>query len=136
LHSLHRDSVIRRAARIRELQNVIERGVIKTAGLVLSRETTEHMTPDGGTKPIRTLADGEREHIKAILRETNWVVGGRHGAATRLGLARTTLIHRMARLGISNEASAPPARLSNRPVVGVPVVPSDVAHYVPEETCA
>jgi hypothetical protein len=37
-----------------------------------------------------------------ILKETNWVVGGRNGAAARLGLPRTTLITRMQKLGISN----------------------------------
>jgi transcriptional regulator with GAF, ATPase, and Fis domain len=62
---------------IRELQNVIERGV------------------------IMTLADAERAHITATLRETNWVIGGPHGAAAQLGLPRTTLIARMQRLGIS-----------------------------------
>jgi len=29
-----------------------------------------------------------------------WVVGGRHGSATRLGVPRTTLISKMRRLGI------------------------------------
>ena len=121
---------------IRELQNVIERGVIKTAGPVLSAETTEHMKPEGAATPIRTLADVERAHITAILRETSWVVGGPHGAATRLGLARTTFIARMQRLGISHKASAPPALEFTRPSVGVRVAPSHVAYSVPEETCA
>jgi len=34
------------------------------------------------------------------LRETNWVLGGPHGAAARLGLKRTTLQSRMRKLGI------------------------------------
>ena len=97
---------------IRELQNVIERGVIITAGSVLSRQTTELLTP-GEAAParfperreatsIRTMADAEREHITATLRATNWVVGGSNGAAVQLGLPRTTLLSRMQRLGISN----------------------------------
>jgi len=95
---------------IRELQNVIERGVIMTAGPVLSRQTTEHLTPSevapfrvsAVAVPVRnkTLADAERAHIAATLRETNWVIGGPHGAAAQLGLPRTTLIARMQRLGI------------------------------------
>jgi formate hydrogenlyase transcriptional activator len=48
---------------------------------------------------MTTLADArdrvEREHIMLALRETNWVVGGKRGAATRLGLAMTTLITMM-----------------------------------------
>ena len=51
--------------------------------------------------PTQRLSDAERAHIIGILKETNWVVGGRDGAAVRLGLPRTTLISRMQKLGIS-----------------------------------
>jgi formate hydrogenlyase transcriptional activator len=100
---------------IRELQNVIERGVIMTTGPVLSRQTTEHLTRwevapiriPAVAEPvsIRTLADAERAHITATLNETKWVVGGPRGAAAQLGLPRTTLIARMQRLGISSGTS-------------------------------
>ncbi len=90
---------------IRELQNVIERGVIITTGPVLSCGTIEplrnRVEPGADYAPIKTLADAERAHIFKTLRETNWVVGGRRGAAAKLGLARTTLLARMNRLGIS-----------------------------------
>jgi formate hydrogenlyase transcriptional activator len=99
---------------IRELQNVIERGVIVTTGATLSHKTLdplnwadairEENAASPGTPPsVRTLADAERVHIVKTLRETNWVVGGPRGAAAQLGLARTTLIARMQRLGISGE---------------------------------
>jgi len=97
---------------VRELQNVIERGVIMTTGVILSRRTTEHLTTaeavparfPAAAEPtnIRTMADAERAHITATLRATNWVVGGPNGAASQLGLPRTTLLARMQRLGISN----------------------------------
>ena len=97
---------------IRELQNVIERGVIMTAGYELSRQTTELLTTaeavparfPAAAEPtsFRTIADAERSHITATLQATNWVVGGPNGAAARLGLPRTTLMARMERLGISN----------------------------------
>jgi formate hydrogenlyase transcriptional activator len=100
---------------IRELQNVIERGVILTTGAVLSRKTTENLTRDDAARdrisavpdPLRskTLVDAERAHIASALRETNWVVGGPHGAAAQLGLPRTTLIDKMQRLGIPSGTS-------------------------------
>jgi len=96
---------------IRELQNVIERGVIMTTGSVLTRQTIDHLTrveavsirAPAVAEPVsvRTLADAERAHITATLHEKNWVIGGPHGAAAQLGLPRTTLIARMHRLGIS-----------------------------------
>jgi formate hydrogenlyase transcriptional activator len=48
----------------------------------------------------KTLDDATRDHVLQTLEETRWVVGGRHGAAARLGIARTTLIAKMRRLGI------------------------------------
>ena len=45
-----------------------------------------------------------REHILQALEQTKWVVGGRQGAAAYLGVARTTLIAKMRRLGIESSA--------------------------------
>jgi DNA-binding NtrC family response regulator len=82
---------------VRELQNVIERAVILSPGRTL-RVPAAELTP---TAPVHgTLENAEREHILKALRDTDWVVGGRNGAATRLGLKRTTLISTMKRLGI------------------------------------
>jgi formate hydrogenlyase transcriptional activator len=88
---------------IRELQNFVERAVILSSYPVL------RLPPPAEPKRIvtsipsegLTLAEAEREHILRVLRETDWVVGGPGGAATRLGLRRTTLIYKMRRLGIS-----------------------------------
>lgn len=44
-----------------------------------------------------------RAQLTRVLNETNWVIGGSRGAAARLGLKRTTLLARMARLGITRE---------------------------------
>ncbi len=95
---------------IRELQNFIERSVIMTSGRVLSPRMTELKTLIQATvsAPTQTLSDAERAHILGILREANWVVGGRDGAAARLGLPRTTLISRMQKLGISRKAAREP----------------------------
>jgi formate hydrogenlyase transcriptional activator len=88
---------------IRELQNFIERAVIKTTGPALRPQMADLMIHAAGPDSGRTLTDAERAHITATLHEANWVVGGRNGAAARLGLARTTLIGMMKRLGISQE---------------------------------
>ena len=89
---------------IRELQNVIERAVIMTTDRVLRPNMADLMMQDAASRPVRTLVEAERAHIMATLRETDWVVGGRRGAAAILGLPRTTLIARMHRLGISRDA--------------------------------
>jgi transcriptional regulator with GAF, ATPase, and Fis domain len=88
---------------IRELQNFVQRSVIMTTGNVLSPRLAELtlLMQETASAPTQTLSDAERAHIVRILRETNWVVGGRDGAAARLGLPRTTLISRMQKLGIS-----------------------------------
>ena len=90
---------------IRELQNFIERSVIMTSGCILSPRITElkMLRQATASAPTQTLSDAERAHIIGILREANWVVGGRDGAAARLGLPRTTLISRMHKLGISSK---------------------------------
>jgi formate hydrogenlyase transcriptional activator len=94
---------------IRELQNFIERSLIMATGRVL-RPSLEALNPPQAQPPARTLADAERVHILATLRETNGVVGGAGGAAARLGLPRTTLIAKMQKLGLSKES---PQRAEN-----------------------
>jgi len=88
---------------IRELQNLIERAVLLSSGPVLQvpleylRNRTAHVAHRG---PSRTLADAEREHILATLKEVDWVLSGPNGAAARLGINRSTLQFRMRKLGI------------------------------------
>jgi formate hydrogenlyase transcriptional activator len=120
---------------IRELQNVIERAVIRTTGPVLNLQTTELMTQNVGSAPTRTLADAERAHITTTLRETNWVVGGQHGAAAQLGLARTTLIAMMQRLGICRETSGQQAGQPDRPFVTGASGHSHTSHGIQGEDC-
>jgi formate hydrogenlyase transcriptional activator len=90
---------------IRELQNFIERAVIMTSGSVLRAPIDQLRTPsvEAVSQESQTLAGAECAHILAALEETNWIVGGPRGAATRLGLPRTTLIARMQKLGITRQ---------------------------------
>ena len=88
---------------VRELQNFIERAVILTpdSDLKIQIRELQDSIPIASTT-ANTLEDVEREHILQTLRETDGVIGGRHGAAARLGLKRTTLLSKMERLGISH----------------------------------
>jgi formate hydrogenlyase transcriptional activator len=97
---------------IRELQNFIERAVIMTTGTVLQPRLAD-LTPQPSATAVRTLADAERAHIAETLRVTNGVVGGKSGAAARLGLPRTTLIARMQRLGLMPQYERPEAMRAN-----------------------
>jgi formate hydrogenlyase transcriptional activator len=87
---------------IRELQNFIERSVILTSGNAL-HPPLESLKSAAATESLGavTLEDAEREHIRKILEQTGWVVGGPSGAAVRLGIKRSTLYFRMQKLGIS-----------------------------------
>jgi formate hydrogenlyase transcriptional activator len=85
---------------VRELQNFIERSLILSSGAVLSGSAPE-VTPQLKLSAAVTLEEAERSHILHTLEQTEGVVGGRDGAAARLGLPRTTLISKMRRLGIS-----------------------------------
>jgi formate hydrogenlyase transcriptional activator len=91
---------------IRELQNFIERSVILTKGTELHAPVGDLVNTRSPLRVTRTLADAQRAHIISVLEETHWTVGGRHGAAARLGLLRTTLIAKMRKLGISRDTAA------------------------------
>ncbi len=91
---------------IRELENLIERAVILSRGPQLDVPLPElkqsgRIDVIDAWQPLTTLEETEREHIRRALQETNWQVGGPAGAAARLGLKRTTLQARMAKLGIT-----------------------------------
>ncbi|MEO8371756.1 MAG: helix-turn-helix domain-containing protein, partial [Candidatus Solibacter sp.] len=87
---------------IRELQNFVERAVVMSPGPVLRPIFTElkHVAKQEPQLAARTLAAAERDHILDVLKQTDWMIGGQGGAATRLGLPRTTLIYKMRKLGI------------------------------------
>jgi formate hydrogenlyase transcriptional activator len=95
---------------VRELQNFIERSVILSTGAVLNGSLPE-LTGTLKLSGAVTLKEAERSHILQTLQQTEGVIGGRDGAAARLGLPRTTLIAKMKRLGIDRgQSSALPVR--------------------------
>jgi len=103
---------------IRELQNLIERAVILSNDGVLPNplaagETLAPPAPSSAT----TLKDSERILILHTLESVGWVIGGAKGAAAKLGLKRTTLIHKMQKLGIFRpdyQRSTAPIRTGSR----------------------
>jgi len=85
---------------IRELENFVERSVILTHGTALQAPISE-LGSNGSTTPVTgTREANERDEIVRILKITKGRVAGADGAATRMGLKRTTLISRMKKLGI------------------------------------
>lgn len=89
---------------IRELQNFIERAVILSPHSVLRAPVAEleaSNTLRARDMPINGLAEVERDHIIRALEASGWVIGGRNGAAERLGMKRTSLLYRMQKLGIN-----------------------------------
>ncbi len=90
---------------VRELENLIERAVILSPGSVLNVPLSE-LTTSAPVVRMERDSSGERDQILRMLKETAGRVGGPNGAASRLGLKRTTLISRMKKLGIT------PARAS------------------------
>jgi transcriptional regulator with GAF, ATPase, and Fis domain len=91
---------------IRELQNFIERAVLFSPGSVLRLplDLKQRVKPRSESA-LGTLADADREHILETLEQAKWLIGGQHGAASRLGLPRTTLIYKMRKLGIEMRRS-------------------------------
>jgi formate hydrogenlyase transcriptional activator len=94
---------------IRELQNLIERAVILSNDGVLpnslptvTARSVPVASPSSASSPApTTLRDSERVLILRTLESVGWVIGGPKGAAAKLGLKRTTLIHKMQKLGIT-----------------------------------
>ena len=102
---------------VRELENVIEQAVLLTRGNSLNlhlnvRQSRLLPTLNEDSALRSSMAqllhpttpendEEERQRIVQVLRETNGIVAGPRGAATRLGMKRTTLLSRMQRLGIS-----------------------------------
>jgi formate hydrogenlyase transcriptional activator len=90
---------------IRELQNVIERSVILSNGPELLVSLPEFsgnsasVALHGAGSDVPETAD--RARILQVLKETNGMVGGPHGAAARLGMKRTTLQSRIRKYNIS-----------------------------------
>jgi len=85
---------------IRELQNLVERGVIlSTNGVLHNALQTRELRPIASFS--ETLRNSERALLVETLDSVGWVIAGANGAAAKMGLARSTLLAKMKRLSIS-----------------------------------
>jgi transcriptional regulator with GAF, ATPase, and Fis domain len=87
---------------VRELENIIERAMILTSGIALELDEQFHLRPDvhEQDRVPHTLKELELSLIRKALEESNWVIEGKHGAATRLDIPPSTLRERMQKNGI------------------------------------
>jgi len=91
---------------IRELQNVIERGVILADSEVFRLEPGTlpqdlRSAPDEAAPESRNKRDDQKGRIEAVLKETRGRIAGADGAAARLGIAASTLESRIRALKIN-----------------------------------
>jgi len=91
---------------VRELENLIERAVILSPGAELQVSLPElslQAVPVSAERANQNLnlEEAERELILQALRDANWMIGGTRGAASKLGLNRSTLQSKMKKLGIT-----------------------------------
>jgi len=92
---------------IRELENIIERGVILSNGPVFRvPELDIHVPLSVHEKETATLREAECRHIVQCLQKTGWRIRGPGGAAELLGIHPSTLDFRMKKLGIRRPPKA------------------------------
>src|SRR6185436_6437899 len=87
---------------IRELQNVIERGVILADTDVFRLEKGALRSDSRMEAPA--ASDDPKAEIEAVLRATRGRISGPDGAAARLGIPASTLESRIRALGINKHS--------------------------------
>lgn len=101
---------------IRELKNVIERAVILSTGSVLRLDVSMPDSKPGATPELfperspddvlteKEMREFQKRNTAAALKQTNWRVSGKRGAAELLGVKPTTLADRIRTYGIKRPA--------------------------------
>ena len=87
---------------IRELENVVERGLVLGRGPVLrfDKQLLGEPPPSARESEFTSLEEYDRRYILQVLEHTGGRVSGERGAARILGMKPTTLQSRMKKLGI------------------------------------
>lgn len=91
---------------VRELKNMVKRLIILHPGMSIYADDIKRIfplsiTPSEEPDGISTLNQAERNHIIKALTTTKGMVGGKKGAASLLGIPRSTLQYRMKKLNIN-----------------------------------
>jgi formate hydrogenlyase transcriptional activator len=96
---------------VRELEGFIQRALISASGPVLDYSESYDSAPESSTSsdsfPANESADlrnAERQHILKVLQSTGYLIDGKRGAASRVGVALSTLRSKMKRLSIKRLA--------------------------------
>jgi transcriptional regulator with GAF, ATPase, and Fis domain len=86
---------------IRELENVIQRGVITSSEPYFQLPPLKPVEPESTYhRSFTSLAENEKKHIESALRRTGGKIHGPNGAAKILEINPSTLTSRMKKLGI------------------------------------
>ena len=95
---------------VRELKNIVERGLIESRGGDVEVQHLRFIGPLGGdvdngnvssgNHPLISLEESERRHIQGVMEATGWAIRGAGGAAQVLGVPESTLRGRLKKLGI------------------------------------
>ncbi|MEM1122927.1 MAG: sigma 54-interacting transcriptional regulator, partial [Bacteroidota bacterium] len=109
VHKIHPDDMARLKAydypgNIRELENIIERGIILSTGSTLNLDLwrpKKSVNPNATDSSFPTLETLQKQHIEKALERCKWKVSGKNGAAALLGMKDQTLFSRMRKYGIS-----------------------------------
>lgn len=86
---------------VRELENMIERGMILSNGKKLQLDISLRKAENTDGRSFKSLDEIQRDHILEALRRTQGRVSGPQGAATLLKINDKTLTSRMQKLGIN-----------------------------------
>src|SRR5262249_46057649 len=123
---------------VRELANIIERvallgddSVVTAAMLALPVTNAVDDQPAAETVPANTSRDRTRVHLLEVLGETGWNISQ---TASRLGVARNTVLARMARFGLRNQPTSPRRRdapATSQANVSVPLVATSRVAWEP-----
>ncbi|MFT6745772.1 MAG: PAS domain S-box-containing protein [Glaciecola sp.] len=93
---------------VRELENSVERAIIQASGDVLNFIGFEGADGAGKSKKVRaidnmkslSLGDVQKDHIMRLLKECEWKIGGKNGAAEKLDLKPSTLRDKMKKFNL------------------------------------